>query len=196
MTSTPSNPGDLCAQAMDSASRFVNAIRPDQWHDSTPCEEWDLRALVAHITDEALWAAELFAGKTMDEVGDRLDGDPLGDDPIASFNAALAAAREAVLKPGTMDMVCHLSFGDFPGSEYASQLFLDYLVHGWDVAKGSGQDPALELGLVEACIPFAERWVVFAKEAEVFADSPHVAAGASAQDRLLAIVGRRGSWSA
>ncbi len=57
-----------------------------------------------------------------------------------------AAAAEA---SGAMDAVCHLSFGDFR-SEYALQLFLDTLVHGWDIAVGSGQDATLDADLVQA----------------------------------------------
>ena len=49
---------------------------------ATPCTEWDVRALVNHVLGEIRWAVPLFAGSTIAEVGDRFDGDLLGDDPV------------------------------------------------------------------------------------------------------------------
>ena len=43
-----------------------------------------MRTLVNHVAVEDLWAAELFAGRTVAEVGDRLDGDQLGAVPLAT----------------------------------------------------------------------------------------------------------------
>ena len=59
--------------AIDSAVRFVDGVKADQWSNATPCDEWDMQALVSHITYESLWAVELFAGKTMEEVSNRFE---------------------------------------------------------------------------------------------------------------------------
>ena len=196
MTSNTQDPGKLCLRAMDSAERFVSGVKPAQWTDPTPCDEWDLRDLVGHITYEALWAVELFAGKTMADVGDRFEGDNLGDDPASAFSAALADVRTSLNAPGAMERICHLSFGDFSGADYAGQLFIDFLVHGWDVAKGSAQDATLDPDLCAACIPLAKELVGMAKSsgADVFGTTVEGVDGLPAQDRLLAIVGRRGDW--
>ena len=45
------------------------------------CDDWDLRQLVNHVISGNLWAAELAAGGTIAEVGDRLDGDVPGPLP-------------------------------------------------------------------------------------------------------------------
>ena len=158
----------------------------------TPCTEWDLRALVNHIAGENLWAAELFPGKTMADVGDALDGDVLGDDPIAMFNRSVAAAKAVVSAPGAVEATCHLSFGDYPGSEYAKQLFMDLLIHGWDVAKATGQDATLDPQLVEACYPVAEEAVAQFGQYGVFGTKVGVPADVSRQTSLLALVGRQG----
>ena len=52
-----------------------------------------MRDLANHVTNENLWTVPLMEGATIEEVGDRFDGDVLGDDPIGS---ALAAARAAI----------------------------------------------------------------------------------------------------
>ena len=79
---------------------FVDRARkigPEQWSGPTPCTEWDVRTLVNHVAGEYLWVPEMLAGKTIADVGDRLDGDLLGDDPLqtlmnSGFRAALIDA--------------------------------------------------------------------------------------------------------
>ena len=195
MTSPQPTMGELYVRAMDSAAGFVNAVRPDRWHVPTPCTEWDLRVLVRHMTYENLWAGELFRGKTMEEVGERFDGDILGDDPIGAFNRSIEAATAGVSVSGAMQAVCHLSFGDFPGAEYAKQLFQDLLIHGWDVAKASGQDATLEPALVDACHPLAVEMMALAEGSGAFGAPVLVSEEDPKQTRLLALLGRRADWS-
>jgi uncharacterized protein (TIGR03086 family) len=90
-----------------------------------------------------------------------------------------------------MDATCHLSFGDYSGSEYAGQLLLDTLVHGWDIAKATGQDTRLDPELVSACLPIAEQLTSQFRSAGVFGELLPVDPDADAQTRLLALMGRR-----
>jgi hypothetical protein len=54
----------------------------------------------------------------MDEVGDRWKGDLLGDDPIGRYDALNDLAVAAVKKPIADGQVAHLSYGDFPVSDF------------------------------------------------------------------------------
>jgi uncharacterized protein (TIGR03086 family) len=193
---TTETPGQLYVRAMRSTQRFVAGVRPDQWGDPTPCTEWTVRDVLNHITNENLWAAELFPGKTIAEVGNRLDGDLLGNNPRAAFDRSVEAARAEVEKPGAMEAATHLSFGDTPGAEYARQLFLDLLIHGWDIAKGAGQDAQLEPDLVAACIPVAEQLTAMVGDGGAYGSKLKVDTSVDPQTRLLAILGRRSDWSA
>ena len=76
-------------------------------------------------------AAESFQGRTIAEVGTRLDGDLAATIRAGAYRASVDAATAAVSAPRAMQTVCHLSFGDFSGSDYAAQLLLDTVVHGW-----------------------------------------------------------------
>jgi uncharacterized protein (TIGR03083 family) len=63
--------------------RRVAEVGADQWALDTPCTEWNVRTLVNHVTVEDLWVPPLLRGATIEEIGDRFDGDQLGDDPKA-----------------------------------------------------------------------------------------------------------------
>jgi uncharacterized protein (TIGR03086 family) len=183
--------GDLYQKAMDATRGVIDRVRPDQWHDPTPCSEWDVKQVANHIIGENLWAAELFAGKTIEQVGDRLDGDQAGADPAAAYRRSVEVASAAVSAPGAMQATCHLSFGDYTGADYAAQLFMDTLIHGWDVARATGQDTRLDADLVEACLPIARELTGQFRGAGVFGEELPVGQDADAQTRLLALVGRR-----
>jgi uncharacterized protein (TIGR03086 family) len=141
----------LYRRASEGFGERVHAVRDDQWALPTPCGEWDVRAVVNHVVGENRWAVPLFAGGTIEEVGDRYDGDLLGGDPAVAWDDSAAAAAASVDAPGAVDRTVHLSFGDVPGHEYAMQLFADLLVHGWDLSRAIGADERLDPELVDAC---------------------------------------------
>lgn len=180
----------LYISAQNRFGDYVHGVRADQWHRSTPCTDWDVRALVNHVLGEVCWAVPLFAGRTVAEVGDRFDGDLLGDDPLAAWDAAAPPAIAAVQEPDAMDRTVHLSFGDFPGSEYAMQLFADLLVHGWDLARATGQDDRMDPDLVTACASwFADQAATY-RESGVIGARCEVGGDADGQAALLAEFGR------
>ena len=185
------SPGELYVKAMANTKRYMDGVRADQWHAPTPNTEWDVKQVANHIIGENLWAGELLRGKTIAEVGDKFDGDVGGLDPAASYRASVSAATDAVTASGAMEAVCHLSFGDFSGADYSAQLFLDLLIHGWDVAKGTEQDTRLPSDLVEACLPIVREITAMARSFGVYGDDLPVSPDADQQTRLLALVGRR-----
>jgi uncharacterized protein (TIGR03086 family) len=89
-----------------------------------------------------------------------------------------------------MDRTVHLSFGDFPGREYAMQLFADHLIHAWDLARAIGADERLDAELVAACTTWFAPVEEAYRSAGAIADRPPVPDGADAQTRLLAMFGR------
>ncbi len=163
----------------------------DRWAAPTPDDEWDVRALVNHVIAEDLWAPPLLAGRTIAEVGDRFDGDQLGDDAVAAWNSAAEASIAAVREDGALARTVHVSFGDISGQEYVSQLFCDHLIHGWDLARAIGADEALDADMVDYAYDFLAPQVDGWRSAGVFGRAVDVPAGASRQDQLLGLSGRR-----
>jgi uncharacterized protein (TIGR03086 family) len=142
---------ELYRRAAGRFGHLVHAVRADQWTLPTPCEEWDVRALVGHVVTENLWVPPLFEGRTVAEVGGRLDGDPLGTDARPAWDGSAAAAAAAISAEGAMDHVVDLSFADVPGHEYVTQLVADLVIHAWDLAHAIGQDETLDPELVGVC---------------------------------------------
>lgn len=109
----------LHRRALDATRNIVVGIESDQMALPTPDEAWDVRALLNHLISGNLWAAELAGGHTIEEVGDRLDGDIVGDDPLGAYDRSAKAASAAFEAPGALDAPCAVSYGPVPGSIYA-----------------------------------------------------------------------------
>src|SRR5437764_10097804 len=139
-------------RALEHTGRYVTSVKDGPWHEPTPDEEWDVRTLVNHVVSGNFWVAPLVEGKTIEEVGNRYEGDLLGDDPVAAYQQSAKEAAAAFNAPGAMQAACAVSYGPVPGEIYAGHRFVDVLIHGWDLAKATGQDTALPSDLVQACI--------------------------------------------
>jgi uncharacterized protein (TIGR03086 family) len=181
----------LHRQALDAARPVVAAIRPEQFDLPTPDAEWDVRALLNHVVAGNWWAAELAGGKTIEEVGDRLDGDLLGADPLAAWDESAAAAATAFEAPGALDAPCAVSYGPVPGAVYAGHRFVDVLVHGWDLARATGQDERLDPALVTAAHDVLAPQLAALQASGAFGTPVDLAADADPQARLLGALGRR-----
>jgi uncharacterized protein (TIGR03086 family) len=162
----------------------------DRWSAATPCEDWDVRALVHHVTEEELWVPPLLAGSTIDEVGDRFAGDLLGGTPVRALTHAAAQAYAAVEAPGALERTVHLSYGDVPGREYAMQLAADHLVHAWDLARALGEPTRLDPEAVAGVLAWFTGNEEAYRGAGLIGPRPAMPAGAGPQEALLVMFGR------
>jgi uncharacterized protein (TIGR03086 family) len=181
----------LHRQALTSTRGFVAGIKPDQWSKPTPCADWNVRALVNHVVVGNWWAAELAQGKTIADVGDRLDGDQLGAVPLQAYDESAEAAALAFERPGALDAPCAVSYGPVPGSVYAGHRFIDVLIHGHDIATATGQNATLDPRLVEACWELVEPQLADFRASGMFGPDPDGPLPTDPQQRLLTALGRR-----
>jgi uncharacterized protein (TIGR03086 family) len=177
------------ARAVEAFGERVREVG-DRWGEQTPCADWDVRALVNHLVNENLWTLPLFEGKTIEEVGDVFDGDLLGADPAGSWEASAAPAVTVVSADGAMDRTVHLSFGDFEGRFYAWQLFFDFLIHAWDLARAIGADERLDPELVDAAAAWFANMESVYRQGGAIGERAEIPQDADAQTRLLAMTGR------
>ncbi len=188
----PAIVSDCYAKSLDSSINFVNNVPGNAWGNDTPCGEWDVKDVVNHIVYENAWLVAIFNGRTIEDVGDEFEGDLVGDDPAGVYERTANEVKAILAEPDAMSRTCQISSGPVSGAEYAIQMFLDTLIHGWDIAVGSKQDASLDDYLVKMCMPLGQaiaddegsRGSFKAPTAGTASDNP--------QTRLLALLGRDG----
>jgi len=172
---------------------LVAGVGPGQWHDGTPCAQCDVRALAHHLLYEQRWVPLLLKGLTIGQVGGRFDGDLMGGDAPAwpgLLASAIEDAHAAVARPGALDRTVHLSYGDAPGQEYTIQLTADLAIHGWDLARATGQDDTLDPGAVALLLPWAKANAALLEASGLFGSPIDTGPGAPDDARLLGLLGR------
>ncbi len=168
----------------------VHAVGDDQWTNDTPCTEWDVRALVNHVVYENLWVPELIGGRTVAEVGDRFDGDVLEADPFAAWDRSAEAAVAAVAADAAVGRTVDTSGGRVSVTEYVSEIFLDAVIHGWDLARGIGVNDTIDPAFAEQLYSELAPREAELKSFGVYGDVVEPPVDADTQAKLLAILGR------
>ncbi len=181
---------DVHASALAATRLVTEGLGDSDWTIPTPCGDWDLRALANHLVAGNWWAAELAAGQTIADVGDRLDGDVLGSDALEAYDSSAKAAAAAFEVEGAMDAPCAVSYGPVPGSVYCGHRILDVVVHGWDLARATGQPTYIEPDLVDACLEILRPQYDMLLGSGMFGSPSTPREGATPQVELLAMLGR------
>jgi uncharacterized protein (TIGR03086 family) len=184
--------GTLYQRTVDTWTDRVDAVGPDRWEDPTPCAGWTVHDLVNHVVGEDRWTVPLMRGRTIAEVGSTLDGDLLGEDPVASARSAAAGAAAVVAELLPTGGTVQLSYGEEQMAEYVHQLATDHLVHAWDLAAATGGDTRLDDDLVaEVSAWYADRAHLYRGAGMV---GPRAVSRGGAQADLLADFGRDEAW--
>ncbi len=122
------------------AGRLVAGVRPDQWSEQTPCNEWDVRALVNHMIGTT---KVLGAGAARTAPSGTPDDDHLGDaDPATVFADAAQVTMGAWRSEGALDGSVTLPF-EMPAAASLGVNVLDIGTHCWDLALATDQDHGL-----------------------------------------------------
>lgn len=178
--------------ACASTERIIERVQADQLAAPTPCTEWDVRSLLDHIVGTLQLGASLLSGAAPIVAmapGGLPDGDLVGDDAVKAYRLGvemlLASATDEAL-----DGTHATPFGEMPGTMLAGFTTLDVLVHGWDLAKATGQDATLDEQLADQVLGFAHQTLTDDTRGTRIAPAITVAADASATDRLVAFLGR------
>jgi len=171
-------------------ARRLRLVRDDDWHASTPCTEWDVRALVNHVIGANRRYVMLLHGATASEVDATRAADHLGTQAVETFATTATETEEAFREPGALDRVADHPVGRRTGRELLSMRVLDVTVHTWDLATAIGADEDLGPELAEFVLAVAMDADFGSSPA--FAPPPgEMPADGSAQTRLLYLVGRR-----
>lgn len=156
----------------------------------TTCDEWTARRLIDHL----LWGQQMFASGPSGGTVAPPSGPPpelVGDDPASQYEEARKATIHAYSQPGVLDGM--LNEGTVPAAQMLAIAFTDQLVHGWDLAKGTGQDATMPLDLATAAVELINGRIPDEARGpgKNFKAEVGVPEDASDQDKLVAYLGRK-----
>lgn len=177
----------LYRRAADVAVEIVERVRPDQLGDPTPCTEWSVRELINHVVSGNLFFIHLATGSPPPARGI----DHLGDDPVAAFRDSVRAVSAAFEADGFLERVVQAPFGEASGSMLIHMRRNELTVHGWDVAKATGQSTDLDREVVAAChASYTASLRLKNRDGTPFGVEQPTPPGATDADRLAAFLGR------
>lgn len=192
-------PVDLRPAARTMAD-LVRGIPDGMLGAPTPCPDYSLGDLVDHVGGLALAftaAATKDTGATGAQ-GPSGDASRLGDDWRERIPTDLETLAAAWQDPAAWQGMTQAGGLDLPG-DIAGLVVLDELViHGWDVARASGQRFACDPDLLEVVQQFVAGFAEPGQEAArdgLFGPVVEVPDDAALLDRVLGVTGRAPTWA-
>jgi uncharacterized protein (TIGR03086 family) len=168
---------------------LVVKTSPDQFGQPTPCSEWSVLDILHHLVETLDRFGALARGvqPVEGEVGTY-------EDPISMFPAMAASTRAAFAAPGYLETVAPTPIGDQPGSSVMQHVVNELIVHGWDLARGTGQSsdiaPAWAGDSLRSWEAFFAEYPREQLTYNFHAEQP-AGENVSATDRVAAYLGRR-----
>ncbi len=152
----------------------------------TPCREWDLRTLLAHLTDSFATLHEAVAA------GHVRPGTLPWPDPSRDAVEVLRgyAGRLAARPPRVGGGLVRVGGCSLPVGVVTCVGALEILVHGWDIARACGHRRAIPPQLAETMLRMSSLFVTDDDRPARFAVPVTLPPRASAGDRLVAFLGR------
>jgi uncharacterized protein (TIGR03086 family) len=180
-------------RVLDTANTVVDRVQPDQLGNPTPCTEWDVRAVINHITGGAKMFTECVEQGSVPDarLGELMGGDNLGADFKGSYRAASDRARATFGLPGVLDKTVKLPFGEMPAGVALNIAIMDVMTHAVDIARATGQTIDDEETLAVALEVGRQLITDDFRRPGVFDAEQPAPPNASTADKLLAFAGRK-----
>lgn len=165
------------AGVLGEVGQLIDGLDEVQWSAPTPCDDWDVRAVVDHLVD-------MQRRFHLSLTGEARPAD-------AGFVENAAALTSAFGEGDALERVVDDRLGPIPGQVLMDILIMESLAHGWDLGQASGHPLAFDEGVAARTIDF-----VYMMQPKVpphlrqFKDPQPVPADAPAIDRLVALLGR------
>lgn len=182
---------------LDDLADVVGAVTADDLARPTPCSDYDVAALRAHV----LGWLDLF-GVCFTDGGRRQDRpDPAAFEVPADPADVVRTARgrfAAALDAGVLDGEVVMSASRMSGPGATGMVLGEYVVHGWDLSTALGRPWTPPAEAVATAHEFFAGVVVpeyRGPDGGFFLDEVEVDHDAPALDRLLAFAGRDPGWT-
>jgi uncharacterized protein (TIGR03086 family) len=183
---------DLVAPAASPMRAVLRGITDDQLAAPTPCAEFDVRALLAHLLT---WGPTLvgsaYGRSVPPAAGPALSAEGWRDGLERHLDAVVAGWSRPEAWQGTTRMVTL----ELPAATVGGMVVGELVVHGWDLARATDQWPVWPEAVLGALHEEIGRTAVQGREMHVYGPEVPVSAGAPTLDRLLGLTGRDPQWT-
>jgi uncharacterized protein (TIGR03086 family) len=184
---------DQLERAQAWTGSIIAGVHKEDLHEPTPCSDWDVSKLLDHLISDIDTFNRVASGEPIDLVTS-IDPDAqqnagrASPDPSDSFERVARRARELWSRPGALEEKYKTSRSELPGAALLNILVIELLVHGWDIAKATGQPTEMPADLAEAELAFTSQAMKDRRTG--FGEPVPVAEDASPTDRLVGWLGR------
>jgi uncharacterized protein (TIGR03086 family) len=191
---TTNGPALMAAAAAETARVVAGAAKTASLDQPTPCPDWDLRTLLNHTILWTSYSAERRAHG--ESVAEELMSKDFTAEPgyAEAYQAQLDRAVQAWSKPEAWAGDRSVMGNATPAADIAAMLIMEMVLHGWDVAKATGQDYHCDGELAQSVLATVQAQGDMFRQYEGFAAIVPVPDDATAFDRALALSGRDPAW--
>ena len=180
---------DAYGQTLAYVHARVAGTEDEQYTHPTPCSEWDVLALLGHVTSVIHHYMALPGGQRYDPLPEPA---PAQGRYRQIFPSLASAAVTAWSQPDALERTCHHVMGDMPGWQALSIHVSDVLLHGWDLSVATGQDDTIDPVLADLALTTLRDVLCLDQGRGRFFGAELTPAAGDVQSRLLAYAGR--SW--
>src|SRR6202034_2219811 len=195
-TEEASNGPALMAAAAAEAARVVDGSASTPLDGPTPCTDWDLRTLLNHTI---LWTAYSAERRARDEkLPQELTSTDFTAQPdyAQAYAAQIDQAVAAWSEPGAWTRELGMMGTPTPSADVGALLVAEMVLHGWAIARATGQDYHCEGPVLAAAAQAVAANAELFRQYQGFAEPVELAPDAPEFDRLLATSGRDPAWTA
>jgi len=181
-------PGADLARVADAFGDLLYSITDAQWWAPTPCTDWNVRDLVAHVVAGNRNFTKMLRGA---DPTSSIEGEPALPGPSLreAYHVDLALLLAAFNAPGALTAPVRMQVGTVPGLVALKARTTEVLVHCWDLARAIGVSPQVLPQDVATAMALFVRSHRFALPIGFAAARP-APLDASPVDRLAALLGR------
>ncbi|MBA0126005.1 TIGR03086 family protein [Haloechinothrix sp. YIM 98757] len=180
-------------------TRLFDAVTDDRLADPTPCVDYTLGDLLAHVSALSVAFAAAAAKSTGPEASapPAPDAAHLGGDWRSRVPAELTDLVAAWQAPGAWEGMTRVGGLDLPGEVAGRVVLTELVIHGWDVARATDRPYDGDPTSLEESITFVAEMAAADNGSESpFGPPVAVADDAPLLDRLIGLSGRDPHWSA
>lgn len=186
-------PSPALQSALTATRAVVANIGPDDHAGQTPCPDWSVAQLLTHLVVGNRIFAALLRGEQFESFAAAAaalapEG---GATSLAAYDEAAGELVDAFGADGALERSVTVPFGTVPGEVALHLRITEIIVHGWDLARATGQRLVVPEEVVAAELAFSRQSVrEVPPERAPFAPPQPAPEGADPLDQLVALLGR------